>query len=68
MYLIVDTIGELDSVARLNSVCVGLTIAKQALSAFLRLRAAHADHSGMGILRLAYVLSLTIDRFDLSRF
>jgi hypothetical protein len=68
MYFIVDTIGELDSVARLNSVCIGLTSAIHALSAFYASGPLMADHSGMGNLWLAYVLSLTVDHFDLSRF
>jgi hypothetical protein len=44
MYVIIDTIGELDSIARLNGVCIGLTSAKHALSAFYASRPLMADH------------------------
>jgi hypothetical protein len=41
MYLIVDTIGELDSVVRLNKCLRGTHQCKTRLSAFLRLSVAH---------------------------
>ncbi len=41
---------------------------KTSAECFLRLRAAHGEHSGMEILQLACMLSFAVDRVDLSRF